>query len=169
MARSLDLKRLAVYAHSVGGGAAAILARNDQRVRGGVDFDGQVVEPIRSQGLNKPFLLAGRYGHSAPDSSDPTWNQFWPHLTGSRVELAINGTAHGSYTDRPLLLSALGLPDPVLDQVAGEIGSVRGRRLETIVNDVLMSFFDLVFYKNEQKLKGLPKTYTEVSITRSSL
>lgn len=146
-----------------------MLVRSDKRVLGGIDFDGQITEPIRSQGLNKPFLLAGRYGHSAPNSSDPTWNEFWPHLTGPRMELAINGSEHGSYTDRPLLVSALGLPDAVLDQVAGLIGSVRGRRLEKIVNSVMTSFFDFVFYKNARELKGLPRVYSEVSITRGNL
>ncbi|KJK78382.1 hypothetical protein H634G_06555 [Metarhizium anisopliae BRIP 53293] len=147
---SLDLGKIAVYAHSVGGGAAATLARNDKRVLGG------------------PFLLAGRRGHSAANSTDPTWNQFWPRLTGPRVELAINGTAHGSYTDRPLLVSALGLPDAVLDRLAGDIGSVRGPELERIVNGVLASFFDFVFYGKKQRLVRLPRVYSEVSITRSN-
>ncbi|KJK88703.1 hypothetical protein H633G_07435 [Metarhizium anisopliae BRIP 53284] len=132
---SLDLGKIAVYAHSVGGGAAATLARNDKRVLGGVDFDGQL---------------------------------FWPRLTGPRVELAINGTAHGSYTDRPLLVSALGLPDAVLDRLAGDIGSVRGPELERIVNGVLASFFDFVFYGKKQRLVRLPRVYSEVSITRSN-
>lgn len=152
----------------MGGGAAATLTRNDKRVLGGVDFDGQLVEPIRSQGLDKPFLLAGRHGHSAANSTDPTWNQFWPRLTGPRVELAIDGTAHGSYTDRPLLVSALGLPDAVLDRLAGDIGSVRGPELERIVNGVLTSFFDFVFYGKRQRLVRLPRVYPAVSITRSN-
>ncbi|KID98348.1 PAF acetylhydrolase family protein, partial [Metarhizium majus ARSEF 297] len=165
---SLDLGKIAVYAHSVGGGAAATLARNDKRVLGCVDFDGQLVEPIRSQGLDKPFLLAGRPGHSAANSTDPTWNQFWPRLAGPRVELAIDGTAHGSYTDRPLLVSALGLPDAVLDRFAGDIGSVRGPELERIVNGVLASFFDFVFYGKRRRLVQLPWVYSEVLITRSN-
>lgn len=146
-----------------------MLVRNDKRVLGGINFDGQITEPIRSEGLKKPFLLAGRYGHSAPNSSDPTWNQFWPHLTGPRMELAINGSEHGSFTDRPLLVSALGLPDAVLDQVAGLLGSIRGRRLEKIVNGVMMGFFDFVFYKNGRELKELPRLYSEVTITRGNL
>ncbi|OAA36813.1 PAF acetylhydrolase family protein [Metarhizium rileyi] len=166
---SLDLGRIVVYAHSVGGGAAAMLTRDDRRVLGGVDFDGQIVEPIRSQGLSKPFLLAGRYGHSAPNSTDPTWNQFWPHLTGPRVELAINGTTHGSYTDRPLLISALGLPDVVLDQFAGEIGSIKGPNLQRMVDSVLMAFFDFVFYGKAKELDRLTQRYSEVSITRRNL
>ncbi|EFY91480.1 PAF acetylhydrolase family protein [Metarhizium acridum CQMa 102] len=165
----LDLGKMAVFAHSVGGGAAATLARNDNRVLGGVDFDGQLVEAIRSQGLSRPFLLAGRYGHSAANSTDHTWNQFWPRLAGPRVELAIHGTAHASYTDRPLLVGALGLPGAVLDQFAGEIGSVKGTELEGIVDGVLASFFDFVLSSKTQRLVRLPRVYSAVLITCSNL
>ncbi|KAK2608548.1 hypothetical protein QQS21_002894 [Conoideocrella luteorostrata] len=163
---SLDLSRLVVYSHSLGGAAAATLTRTNKRVLGGIDIDGQLVNPIKSLRLNKPFLLAGRYNHS---STDPTWNQFWPHLTGPRMELAINGTAHGSFTDRPLLVSALSLPESAMKSVEGLIGSIDGRRLDEIVNGVLISFFDYVFCKRDQELKRLPKRYAEVSVPRYNL
>jgi hypothetical protein len=165
----MDLNHIVAYGHSLGGSAAAALAGNDNRVAGGLDFDGQIVESVQSKGLSKPFVLAGRLGHSAANSSDATWNQFWPRLRGPRMEIAVNGTTHGSYTDRPLLLSALGLPDSVLGQVEELIGSVKGPVLEKIVNGVLASFFDFVFYRDRCGLEQLPRLYSQVSITRGNL
>lgn len=165
---SLDLSNLAIYAHSVGGSAAAAVTRADKRVLGGVDLDGQLTEPIRDQGLSKPFMLAGRFNHSN-GGTDPTWNEFWPHLRGPRVELAINGTEHASYTDRVLLLSALNLPPPVQQALIPLLGSVAARRLETISNSVLMGFFDFVFRHNKQSLESLPRMFSEVTIPRSNL
>ena len=157
---------MAVYAHSVGGSAAAEVARADNRLLGGLNFDGQVTLPIRNQGLRKPFMLAGRFNHTATDN---TWNVFWPHLRGPRVWLETNGTQHASYTDRPLLVSALNVPPDMQAALYPLIGSIPGRRLESIVNDILVGFLDFVFYKDQQKIKELPSLFSEVTIPRINL
>ncbi|CCE29949.1 uncharacterized protein CPUR_03796 [Claviceps purpurea 20.1] len=156
LSRSMDLEKIIVYGHSLGGAAAASLARADKRVLGGIDLDGQIVEPVRSLGVDKPFLLAGRQNHSAEDA---TWNQFWPNLRGPRVELAINGTAHASFTDRPLLVSALHLPEQALKGLEGLIGSLPGRCVESIVNDALVGFFDYTLYRKDEGLRSLLTKY----------
>ncbi|KAG5912842.1 hypothetical protein E4U53_005131 [Claviceps sorghi] len=166
-ARSLDLGRIVVYGHSLGGAAAAAVARSDGRVRAGIDLDGLVVDPVRRLGLDTPFLLAGRYNHSGEDG---TWNDVWPHLRGPRMELAIRGTAHASFTDRPLLVSALRLPGSALKGLEGVLGSVEGRRLESIVNDVLVGFMDRVLYGKDEGMGLLVKKYAgQVLIPRSNL
>ncbi|KAG6042111.1 hypothetical protein E4U41_005659 [Claviceps citrina] len=169
-AASLDLSQLVVYGHSLGGSAAASLARTDSRVRAGINLDGQIVGAASSfpgRGLDKPFLLAGRYSHSAEDA---TWDQFWPRLRGPRLEVAINGTAHASFTDRPLLVSALDLPESALKPVEGLIGSIGGRRLESIVNDVLVGFMDYVFHRRDGRgLGSLTEKYAQVLILRSNV
>ncbi|KAG6034942.1 hypothetical protein E4U40_003220 [Claviceps sp. LM458 group G5] len=167
LSRSLDLEKIIVYGHSLGGAAAASLARADKRVLGGIDLDGQIVEPVRSFGVDKPFLLAGRQNHSAEDD---TWNQFWPNLRGPRVELAINGTAHASFTDRPLLVSALHLPEQALKGLGGLIGSLPGRCVESIVNDALVGFFDYTLYRKDEGLRSLLTKYApNVRIPRINL
>ncbi|KAG6003198.1 hypothetical protein E4U21_002275 [Claviceps maximensis] len=159
LSRCLDLGKIVVYGHSLGGAAAANLVRTDGRVRGGVDLDGQVVGPVKQIGLGRPFLLAGRYNHSGEDE---TWDEFWPHLRGPRAEMAIRGTAHASFTDRPLLVSVLGLSEDTLRSLEGLIGSVAGRRLEAIVNDVLVGFFDYVLYRTDEGIRSLGQKYARV-------
>ncbi|KAG5983130.1 hypothetical protein E4U43_006315 [Claviceps pusilla] len=167
LSRSLDLGKMVVYGHSLGGAAAANLVRADGRVRGGIDLDGQVVDPVRRLGLDRPFLLAGRYNHSGEDG---TWDDVWPHLRGPRAEMAIRGTAHASFTDRPLLVSALRLPEQALKGLESLIGSVEGRRLETIVNDVLVGFWDYSLHHKDEGIRSLTEKYArQVFIPRSNL
>ncbi|KAG6012142.1 hypothetical protein E4U54_007709 [Claviceps lovelessii] len=167
LSRSLDLGKTVVYGHSLGGAAAANLVRTDGRVRGGIDLDGQVVDPVRRLGLDRPFLLAGRYNHSGEDG---TWDDVWPHLRGPRAEMAIRGTAHASFTDRPLLMSALRLPEQALKGLESLTGSIEGRRLETIVNDVLVGFWDYALHHKDEGIRSLTERYArQVLIPRSNL
>ncbi|KAG5973070.1 hypothetical protein E4U58_005725 [Claviceps cyperi] len=138
LSRSLDL---VVYGHSLGGAAAASLVRADKRVLGGIDLDGQIFEPVRSLGVERPFLLAGRQNHSP------------------RVELAMNGTAHTSFTDRPLLVSALHLPEQAVKGLEGLIGSLPGRCVESIVNDAFVDFFDYTLYRKDEGRRALLTKY----------
>ncbi|KAG5985452.1 hypothetical protein E4U55_000014 [Claviceps digitariae] len=167
LSRTLDLRKMLVYGHSLGGAAAADLARTDGRVRGAINLDGQMVDPARRLGLDKPFLLAGRYNHSGEDG---TWDEVWPHLRGPRAEMAIRGTAHASFTDRPLLVSALGLPERALRGLESLIGSIEGRRLEGMVNEVLVGFLEYTLYNKDEGIRSLTKKYAgQVLIPRSDL
>ncbi|KAM4059847.1 platelet-activating factor acetylhydrolase, isoform II domain-containing protein [Hirsutella rhossiliensis] len=163
---TIDLGKIVVFGHSLGGAAAAALTRSDHRVLGGVDLDGMLVDPIKSLGLRKPFLLAGRVNHS---TTDHTWNEFWPHLDGRRMELAIKGTAHGSFSDRPILLSTLKLPEKARQEVEKELGTINAKRLDEVLNGVLTSFFDLALYREKNRLGTINRTFPEVFIQRSHL
>lgn len=162
----IALDKTVVIGHSLGGAAAAAVARSDRRVLGGVDLDGQLADPTKSLGLAKPFLLAGRPGHSAEDA---TWNAFWPRLRGPRMELAINGTQHGSFTDRPTLLSAFDFPAPARQALQSVLGSIDAKRMDVVLNGVLVRFFDLAMYGRDGPLRALARAFGEVNVTRSHL
>ncbi|KAF4507280.1 hypothetical protein G6O67_005937 [Ophiocordyceps sinensis] len=163
---TIDLGKIAVFGHSLGGAAAAALTRSDDRVLGGVDLDGMLVDPIKSLGVQKPFLLAGRVNHS---TTDPTWNQFWPHLGGPRMELAINGTKHGSFSDRPLLLSTIKVPDGARGGIEKELGTINASRLDAVLNGVLTSFFDFALHGRRDRLEAISYKFPDVSIQRENL
>lgn len=163
---ALDLQKIVVFGHSTGGAAAASVTRTDSRVLGGVDLDGWIIEPTLSEGFKKPFLIVGRPNHI---SDDTTWDTFWPRLGGSRMELAVNGTRHKSYTDGPLLMSGMDLPGPMKEALKNVLGTVEPRRLEKIINTVLMSFFDFVLYKNSKPLLELSHSFSEISVKRSNI
>ena len=60
----LDLARVGMFGHSLGGAAAASTMLVDPRVRAGANMDGLLFEPARTRGLSRPFLLM----NADPDS-----------------------------------------------------------------------------------------------------
>ncbi|POR37478.1 Platelet-activating factor acetylhydrolase, partial [Tolypocladium paradoxum] len=117
-------------------------------------------------GLDKPFLLAGRPGHRAEDA---TWDAFWPHLRGPRMELAVNGTAHGAFTDRPALLGVFDFPAPVRAALRPLLGSIEAPRLDAVLNGLLVRFFALAMDGRDGPLRGVEGAFGELSVVRSSL
>ncbi|KAK8063736.1 PAF acetylhydrolase family protein [Apiospora saccharicola] len=162
---AIDFDRIVMYGHSLGGATAANVMLSDPRVLGGADLDGRFFNPVLKTGLDRSFLLLGRAGHS---SEDPTWSAFYNNLRGARVDMAVAGTLHGSFTDFPVIVDILDLPRATADQVAG---SVSGERMDVVVKSVLIAFCDFVFGKDvspellQHGQEGLP----EITVVRADL
>ncbi|KAI5456728.1 Alpha/Beta hydrolase protein [Mariannaea sp. PMI_226] len=162
----IDFDRVIVYGHSIGGASAAAVLLTDSHIRGGVDLDGGLFNPALSQGLSSPFFLLGRPNHT---SEDATWGQFWKNLRGPKFEAQIAGTVHGSYTDMPLVISALGLPDNVKSAIAPEFGTIDGERMNEVLTYTLTSYFASIFSRSPAAFQKAVKKVSEVSILKSKL
>jgi pimeloyl-ACP methyl ester carboxylesterase len=100
----LDLSRVAIVGHSMGGTTAAIALKEDGRIRAGVNLDGSTypgmnadVRPIR---LGKPFLFMETEEHA----SDPETHG--KEFVGSETNTyyaVVRGNEHMAFTDAPLL------------------------------------------------------------------
>ncbi|MFJ4677605.1 alpha/beta hydrolase family protein [Kitasatospora sp. NPDC088783] len=108
--RMIDPARIGTAGHSAGGAAAVPALLADDRIRAGADLDGTMDVPVPATGLGgRAFLMVG---HPLPDGAeDPSWAESWPRLDGWKRWLTVAGTNHASFTDFPILLDALGLPD----------------------------------------------------------
>lgn len=136
---TLDLKKMFIYGHSLGGATAAATMQSDSRIRGGINLDGTFWGPVVQHGLDHPFMLFAHQGKNL--STDSSWASIWPHLNSSKVEVSVDRTAEGSYTDLPLLVDVLGLRDKLGVGIVEElIGSIGGQRLITIVGAYIKFF-----------------------------
>ncbi|RFU76993.1 paf acetylhydrolase family [Trichoderma arundinaceum] len=163
---TIDYSQLAIWGHSFGGATAASVIHADKRFLGGLDLDGMLVDPILSTNIAKPFVLAGRNGH---DAEDPSWNQFWPHLKGKRIEIAIADTQHGAFKDDLMLLSTVTLPADIKKAIQEALGSIDPHQLDRDLNGILTAYFDLLFYGKKKPLQAIPREFANVTIVRSSL
>lgn len=161
----INYKQLAIWGHSFGGATAAAVLHSDKRVVGGLDLDGMLIDPILSTDITKPFILAGRKGH---DAEDPSWNQFWPHLKGKSMEIAIANTQHGAFKDDLMLLSTMNFTAAVKEALQGALGSIDPHQLDKDLNGILMAYFDLLFYGKKQPLQAIPHNFANVTIVRSN-
>ncbi len=129
-----------ILGHSLGGASAAAAILADKRFVAGVNLDGAIIGNVTMLGISKPFLIMSAEGHDR--TNDPTWAEFWTHLTGYKREIQVSGTRHGSYSDLLILadeLIALGVPIP--DDVTQILGTIAGIRMLEIESAYIDAFF----------------------------
>lgn len=133
----LDLSRIGLFGHSLGGAAALETCRLDGRCRAGIDLDGTLYGEVARLGLEQPamFLLSG--GAASSDLAEQAGAM--PETTGAdsrkRDILRIEGARHFNFSDYSVLFS------PAL-RLLGALGPMDGRRGLEITGAYVREFFD---------------------------
>ncbi|MEV4642639.1 hydrolase [Actinoplanes sp. NPDC049548] len=152
---ALDLSKVGMFGHSLGGATAAEAMFEDRRIKAGVNLDGTLFGPVVAAGLDRPFMLVGAQQHDR--GTDPTWAQFWANLRGWRLNLRLVNSAHNSFTDIQVLLpqiaGVLNFPPDVVQQLIGTIDPQR-----SIINQraYVTAFFDLHLRHQDRHLLDHP-------------
>jgi dienelactone hydrolase len=163
----LDLARVGMVGHSLGGAAAANAIAAGLPIRAGLNMDGRVWPPASNPGvvIERPFLQFGAESHNR--YTDPTWAAFWANLHGWRRELQIDGAGHNDFTDLGLLLDQLGLDKHAL--FPGGFGSIRPARAIEIQQAYVRAFFTQHLRGRHQRLLDRPsRRFPEVIFVGSS-
>ena len=147
----LDLSRVGVYGHSTGGGAGIEFCGTDTRCKAvlGMDpFMRPVSYEVIDNGVTQPsfFMFSQRWKDDVDSRNNELFNKFYPNVKESFGVISIDGTSHYDFADLPLL-------SPLAPQL-GLKGPINGKRVITIINDYLLSFFDIT-------LKGEPTNLFE--------
>jgi hypothetical protein len=170
LAGALDLDRIGMFGHSLGGSTAAQAMAAGPLVRAGVDMDGSIVGDValtpgsksklkaelmqakRQAGRvarrlgDRPFMIMSS-ADRGPDA-DPTWAGFWPNLAGWRLLLTLRDSEHYTYTDDEEFLSQLvaaGIISPGLGikLVIPVIGTINAASAVAAERAYIGAFFDL--------------------------
>ncbi|MDH6214323.1 dienelactone hydrolase [Streptomyces pseudovenezuelae] len=166
---SLDLSRVGMFGHSLGGDTAAETMAQDRRILAGVDLDGSINGTVAATGLDRPFLLMSNATHGR--HNDPSWAEFWSHLRGWRLGLRLRRSGHQTYTDlSPLaqrLEKALPLPPEVVAALTTAIGTINADRAVAAERAYLRAFFDLHLRdRDDHLLSGASPRYPEIEFVR---
>ncbi|WP_436501045.1 alpha/beta hydrolase family protein [Actinokineospora sp. HUAS TT18] len=103
LGRAMDVGRIGLYGHSVGGTAAAQVMFEDRRVAAAVNLEGYLdyqdgeLLPITRTGTDRPLLMLGTDGFR-DERYDRTWSALLSHGGPVRVHRLTNAT-HGVFTD----------------------------------------------------------------------
>jgi len=156
---ALDLARVGVYGHSTGGGAAIQFCGTDPRckaVLGQDPFIRPVSYEVINNGVPQPafFMFSQRWADDVNSRNNQLFNKFIPHVKESFGAVSIAGTAHFDFSDLPLL-------SPLAPQL-GLKGPINGKRVTTIVNDYLISFFETTLNGQSLGLFNNPSPYSEI-------
>jgi predicted dienelactone hydrolase len=155
----LDLDRVGVYGHSTGGGAAIQFCGTDPRCIAllGLDpFMRPVSYEVIDSGVTQPafFMFSQLWSDDVDSRNNELFNKFLPHVKDPFGVVSIAGTAHYDFADLPLL-------SPLAPQL-GLKGPINGKRVVTIVDDYLLTFFESTLKGNVTSLFDIPSPYPEV-------
>lgn len=156
---SLDLSRVGVYGHSTGGGAAIQFCGTDVRCKAllGLDpFIRPVSYEVLESGISQPsfFMFSQRWTDDTDSYNNKLFNSFYPQLKEPFGAVTIDGTAHYDFSDLPLLSP--------LAPYLGLKGPINGKHVTAIVNDYLVSFFDVTLKGGSAGLFEHPSPYAEI-------
>lgn len=156
----LDLSRLGMLGHSLGGAAAAEACRVDRRCDAAANLDGALWGGAAALGVPLPFLLlsasqlscdeVAASGQVSVEQCETLMEQSmigWERVRRTAEPgywLEIQGSGHASYSDAPFL--------PIAPEVAGPLlagATIQPERAWRVASDYLLAFFD-------QSLNGSP-------------
>ncbi|KAL3961339.1 hypothetical protein ACCO45_002862 [Purpureocillium lilacinum] len=163
----LDVDKLFLYGHSLGGNTAANAMLRDRRIRAGANIDGHVYGSVVSKGLSAPFLLVGVPGHDAIPGSN--WPELYDRLRGAKMDLAVAQTEHLAFTDVPLLATQMTIPPENRPLVEKFIGKIDGAVLQDVMLEVLNGLVELGVRGKSEKLRGIGGRFKEVTVVKSRL
>ena len=147
----LDLQRVGVFGHSLGGATALQFCHDDGRCKAGIDVDGAPLGNVIAEGVTQPFMFL------LSDHSREPYTETGPieanicsiydrQPADRRLEIVIRGANHYMFSDDGTMLKS-----PLLMRVLRTLGLVPidGRRQVAVTAHYIVTFFDVY-------LKGAP-------------
>ena len=156
-AGKLDLERIGVLGHSLGGAASGQLCVTDKRCMAGVNIDGLQFGDLLDSNLTQPFMFMGNY-----DATEATYipphtlinDLFYERVENTAYMILVKDSVHPSFTDLSLQGSQM--------SEAGR-ADVDGERVLEIQNAYSRAFFDKHLKGEEAPLLDGPSPdYPEV-------
>jgi predicted dienelactone hydrolase len=161
----LDLQRIGIVGHSLGGATAAQFCHDDPQCKAGIDIDGIPFGSVVQESLHQPFffILSDHRRESGPEApivAGKMESIYRKLPADTRWQVMIDGANHFSFSDQmftksPVLIFVL--------QKIGVMGTLNKRRGIEIASGCVRAFFD-VYLKGAPtgQLTGLPSQYPEV-------
>lgn len=160
LGQALDLRRVGIYGHSVGGTTAAQAMYEDRRIGAAVDLEGFLdyapersgqegqLLPVAHYGVDRPLLPLGTDGFPERPALEPSWSAMLASPRGHTRRRQLAHATHGVFTDYAAFapqLEAVGLmtaagrnslvgaidPAESVPLVRSELHSFLARRLPT--------------------------------------
>ncbi|TVY30863.1 putative 1-alkyl-2-acetylglycerophosphocholine esterase [Lachnellula hyalina] len=158
---TLDVSSVGVFGHSLGGATGASAMAADERFACGINLDGTFWGSVVGTGVDRPFFLMSSAVHN--QSNDDSWKWFVGNSTGMKLEVAVEGSLHGAYTDFAVLYDEIIAAGYDVPGAAELLGTIRGARMLEIVGEFAGAWFDRCLQgKREVVLEGPSEEWPEV-------
>jgi dienelactone hydrolase len=165
----LDMTRVGVFGHSLGGAVAAQFCHEDSRCRAGIDIDGALHGSVIDAGLRKPFMfLLSDHGHESDPESVQILSEIrstYDRMPPDRRQLVtIRGAFHYTFSDDGAVMKS-SLVRGLL-RVFGRLG-MSGRRQLAVTAYCVRTFFDAHLKGDSGSRPGIASpVYPEIQVTK---
>ena len=151
----LNMQRVGVFGHSLGGATALQFCHDDSRCKAGIDVDGAPLGSVVADGVTQPFMFLLSDHRGEPDAGQPdairqagaNIHSIYDRLSNDRrLMIVIRGAGHYGFSDDGAMLKS-----PFVMRVLRTVDVVRldGRRQVALTAHYISTFFDVY-------LKGAP-------------
>jgi dienelactone hydrolase len=141
----LDLQRVGVFGHSLGGATALQFCHDDGRCKAGIDVDGAPLGNVIAEGVTQPFMFLLSDHSREPDTEtgpiEANIRSIYNRQPADRrLEIVVRGANHYMFSDDGALLKS-----PLLMRVLRMLGLVPidGRRQIAVTAHYIVTFFDV--------------------------
>jgi dienelactone hydrolase len=163
----LDLQRVGMFGHSLGGATSLQFCHDDSRCKAGIDIDGAPLGSVVAEGVTKPFMFILSAQIESSDSESrkvqADIKSIYDRLPpDERLNLEIRGANHYLFSDDGALLKSRVITGVL--RTLGVVG-IDGRRQIAVTAYCVHSFFD-AYLKGSgvAKLKISSPLYPEIRI-----
>jgi len=154
----LDFKHIGVIGHSFGGAASGQACLSDARITAGINMDGLQVGDMIDMSIEKPFFFMH---HDNLQALNKTPNKhLFQRARGPAYLMVIEGSGHYNFSDfsLPAISEAALVPE-------GALGSIDGMRFIKILNDCVVTFFDMYLKENmSRSVEKVSQNYPEIKL-----
>jgi predicted dienelactone hydrolase len=162
----LDLDRVGVAGHSLGGATALQVCHDDPRCKAGIDIDGLPLGTVVQTGLGRPFLFM--LSDHAADSATADGRRVLSDIraiydklpSNAAYWMTIRGSRHFNFSDQALLR------EPHLFRLAGALGPIGERRALAVTTEYVHRFFDVYLTGKPATLLSPSSIFPEVDLAR---
>ena len=161
----LDMTRVGVFGHSLGGAVAAQFCHEDSRCRAGIDIDGAPHGSVIQAGLRQPFMFLlsdhGRESDSASNQIRTDIQSIYDRMPPDRrLRVTIRGGFHYMFSDDGAVMKS-SLVRGLL-RVSGRLG-MSGRRQLAVTAYCVRTFFD-AYLKGDSRPSIASPLYPEIQV-----
>ncbi len=170
--KGLNVRKVGMFGHSLGGAATAAAMLNESRIAGGIAMDGALFGPVVEQGLDKPFMFMAdmnrtRTNDNSPDDPFNSWYDIWANLRGWKLDIMLANSLHYTFSDYPIVFETLGIVPNATTAEKLLVTDLNGSRALEIVTTYVTAFFDMVLKcKTSPLLEGPVAAFPEVTFER---
>ncbi|MFI6045391.1 alpha/beta hydrolase family protein [Nocardia sp. NPDC051321] len=164
--RALDLDRIGMIGHSLGGFTAVETMHDDRRIDAAIDLDGQIgidedFGRAATEGVDRPVLVLTSQQIAEVGDAVPSLDAFWQHGTGWKRQLMLRDSAHYDFTDMPALVPEFARP-----ATKQYIGPIPADRATTLVRTYVAAMFDKFLRDRSGTVLDQPPTDPEMVVDR---